>query len=241
MSITQLSRQVVGEQEQKESRSPTLALKQKSAYPILETRDPRVSAWLPYPCPSCGIPQLGLLVEARGCCVVCVHGCQVEFSIPELLRIWPTLANWLPDGEIGPEKYGRARKNPLTFGQGLGTNQTGTERSETLRYCIDIANDWQWNPRVPNGPAERDQVYAMKSTIGIFESKSMKSAVELCSRKIRQVESARHIKIPEPRVNSISSLVRKGIREAERLKKTTNKDRRVAVECILGKEGFWPP
>jgi hypothetical protein len=241
MSITQLSRQVVGEQEQKESRSPTLALKRRSTYPILETRDPRVSAWLPYPCPSCGIPQLGLLVEARGCCVVCVHGCQVEFSIPELLRIWPTLANWLPEPTLGPEIYNRDREDSLLFAKDLGTNQKGRARSEHMRYAIDQANGWKWDPKIPNGPAERDRLYDMKGRLGVFEDKPMKSCLEMVSRKIERVEHARHIKIPEPLVNEISKLIRKGIRNAEARRPTSSRERRLIVEAVLTRMELWPP
>jgi hypothetical protein len=206
-------------------------------------RDPRVSTWLPFNCYLCG-NQLALLIESHVCCVIC-GGCSVEWRTPreigELLHKWPTLANWLIEAVPGPEKYNRGREDNLLFAKGLGANQTGRDRSQQLRYCIDIAHDWPWDPKQPNGQLERDELYGLKARVGVDERASVKSILEMLSKKIRQVETTRHIKITESRVDNIAKLARKGIEEAERLKPTTRKDRTIAAEVILQKEGYWPP
>jgi ribosomal protein L22 len=83
--------------------------------------------------------------------------------------------------------------------------------------------------------------YELKGVVGLFESQAMKSALEMSSRKIWKIEQVRHCKIPEPTVDQIAKLVRKGIRNAETRRPTTMRERRLIVEIVLGRMGFWPP
>jgi hypothetical protein len=203
-------------------------------------RDPRISALLPFDCCLCG-NRLGLLVESHGCSVIC-GGCSVEWRTPreigELLHKWPALANWLIEALPGPEKYNRGREDNLVHGKAFGAK--GKFRSEIFRYAIDTANGWEWNAKRPNGSAERDRLYAMKAAVGVFETKPMKSALEMCSRKIERINRARHVKIPEPLVDEIGKLIRKGVRAAEARRPTTSAERKVIVETVLARMG-WPP
>lgn len=80
----------------------------------------------------------------------------------------------------------------------------------------------------------------MKQRVGLFENKSMKSALEMTSRKIEKIERKRHIKISEPMVDRVSKLIRKGITNAERRRLTTSRERRLIVESVLCRIGLWP-
>jgi len=207
-----------------------------------------VASWLPFRCPECGMHHLGLLPTVDGafdmenCSIVCVLGCQTEFSLEKILGLYPALETWLPDRtDPGPAKFRRGREDSLLFGKGLGTNSQGKARSEIMRYAIDKANDWEWNAKKPNGPAERDRLYAMKKTVGLFETKHIKSALEMSSRKIERIERTRNIKISEAMVDRISKLVRAGINNAEAWRPTTPRERRLIVEAILRRQELWPP
>jgi hypothetical protein len=127
------------------------------------------------------------------------------------------------------------------FGKNLGSNQEGKTRSEALRYAIDVANDWPWDPKRPNGPLERDHLCVLKAIVGLNESKTMKSALEMASRKIQKVEAVRREKIPEAQVNVIANLIRKGIIEAEKRGTLDTRLRRMIVEGILESQGYWSP
>lgn len=209
--------------------------------------NPAVGSWLRDTCcPECGMPRLALLptvdgdFTAQNCSIVCLGGCQIEFPLDEILRLYPAVLAWLPDGEDpGPAKFGRGPEANVTFGKGYGA--TGKARSEQFRYAIDRANDWRWDPKRPNGVAERDRLYAMKATVGVFEDKAMKSALEMNSRKIERLERARNTKISEAMVDRISKLVRKGVVNAEARRPTTPRERRLIVEAILRRQGLWPP
>jgi hypothetical protein len=110
-----------------------------------------------------------------------------------------------------------------------------------MRYAVDTANDLPWRAKTPNGRLESKHLLSLKSTVGIFEDKPTHSALEMLSRRIQLIERKRHCEIPEQQVDVLAKLVRKGIREAERVKRTRKKDRAVAVEFVLKMEGYWPP
>jgi hypothetical protein len=213
----------------------------------LALSDSAAGAWLPVLCPECGLSRLSLVPTVDGrfdefdCSIVCVYGCQTEFSLNEILNLLPGIIDWLPNSDPGSAKYWRGREDPLLFGSGLGSNKEGKARSEQFRYAIDIANNWEWNPKRPNGQAEMVRLYAMKATVGVFESKPMKSALEMCKRKLEKVAQKRGIKPSEPMVTRISKLLRKGIRNAESRRPTAPRERRLIVEEILRRQGLWPP
>jgi hypothetical protein len=207
-----------------------------------------VACWLPFRCPECSellalAPTISGEFDSDNFTIVCGNQwCGIEYPLVEILDRYPNVTDWLPDGhEPSSEKFGRGREDSLLFGKGLGANQSGKARSEQMRYAIDKAAGWAWHSKRPNGPLERDRLYAMKETIGVFEGKPMKSALEMLSRKIERIERARNIKISEAMVDRISRLVRKGIRNAETRRPTTPRERRLIVEGILRRQGVWPP
>jgi hypothetical protein len=202
---------------------------------------------LPSLCPECHMhltlrPTSDRKFDANNYSIVC-GGCNIEFQLPDLLSSNPELADYVPAGHLdpGPDKYRGSRDDALLFGEGRGSNQVGRARSVQFRLAVDLANGLKWDPKRLNGLAELERVYQMKSIVGVFESPSVRKAKEMLSRHIQKVEFIRHIKIPEHRVNDLGKLVMKGVREADRIKPTTMKVRRIAVESILEKEGFWPP
>lgn len=207
--------------------------------------DSHIASWIPASCPECGVPQLGIAATADGLfnkqnfSIVC-GTCGVEFSLNEILdSAGPRLLAYLPDGESnGTEKFGRGRETNVAFGKGFGS--TGKARSEVFRYAIDKANGWEWNAKRPNGVAERDRLYAMKATVGLFENKAMKSTLEMLSRKIERIERARSIKISEAMVDQLAKMIRKGLLNAEARRPTTSRDRRLLVETVMGRMGWWP-
>ena len=207
-----------------------------------------VCAWLPFPCPECHMPKLCITATADGLfdkqnfSIVCTI-CATEFPLDKILNhAGLEVLSCLPvDEEVGSEKLYRGPESNVCFGKGLGANQSGKARSEQFRYAIDLANDWEWNAKKTNGPGERDRLYAMKATVGVFEDKTMKSALEMISRKIEKIERKRNMKISEPMVDEISKLIRKGIRNAERRRPTSSRERRLIVEAVMQRMELWPP
>jgi len=179
------------------------------------------------------------LFDKQNFSIVC-GTCGVEFSLNEILdSAGPRLLAYLPDGESdGAEKFGRGRETNIAFGKGFGP--TGNVRSEQFRYAIDLANGCKWNPKKTNGTWERDRLYAMKATVGLFENKATKSTLEMLSRKIERIERARSIKISEAMVDQLAKMIRKGLLNAEARRPTTSRDRRLLVETVMGRMGWWP-
>jgi hypothetical protein len=209
---------------------------------LLDRRaDTRVGNWLQAPCPQCRTQSVGIVhtingqLDVAGFEIVCVR-CGLTF-LEDFLDEALNLLEQPQD--VAPEQFNRGREDSLLFGKGFGP--TGKTRSEQFRYAIDMANDWQWDPKRPNGTAERDRLYAMKATVGLFESKAMKSTVEMLSRKIERIQRTRNMKISEAMVDRISKLVRKGIGNAELRRPTTTRERRLIVEAILHRQELWPP
>ena len=139
----------------------------------------------------------------------------IEFPLEDILVRYPEIACYLPDGHDPSTIFNRGRQDDLLFGKGLGANQSGKARSEQLRFAIDQANDWNGILRNFMKKPNADELYAMKTRVGLFESKSMKSALEMTSRKIQKIERKKHMKTSEPMAGRISKLVRKGITNAE--------------------------
>ena len=206
-----------------------------------------VGSSLPFNCPECHMPKLVITTTINGFfdkqnfSIQCTT-CGSEFLLDEILeKAGPQVLSYLPDGEnIGAEKFDKGREDSLLFGKGLGTNQSGKARSEQFRYAIDVANGLKWNVKKPNGPGERDRLYNMKTTVGLFEDDAMKSALEMISRKIERIERVRHIKISEPMVDRIAKLIRKGVSNAEARRPTTPRDRRLIIETTMARMGLWP-
>ncbi len=212
-----------------------------------EMTKPTIASWLPFPCPECS-QQLALAPTITGefdsdnFIIRCTNpSWPIEFLLEEILVRYPEIVRHLPDGHDPVTKFNRGRETSITFGKGLGTNQSGKARSEQFRFAIDQANGWEWNAKKTNGPGERDRLYAMKKTVGIFEDHSMKSALEMISRKIERIQRARHIKISEAMVDRISKLIRKGITNADARRPTTSRERRLIIENILKRMELWPP
>jgi len=208
---------------------------------------PAIASWLPFPCPECS-QQLALAPTITGefdsdnFIIRCTNPYwPIEYLLEEILLLYPEIVVHLPDGHDPATIFRRGREDSLLFGKGLGTNQSGKARSEQFRYAIDVANGLKWNVKKPNGPGERDRLYDMKTTVGLFEKKPMKSVLEMTSRKIEKIERKRHMKIPEPMVDEISKLIRKGITNAENRRPTTSCERRLIVESIMQRMELWPP
>jgi hypothetical protein len=215
--------------------------------PSVVLLDPRVkvSCWLDLTCEVCEshlaiVPTTDNLLDADNFEIVCTS-CGLTVSADSLPDATIDLDDLPVERAVGVEKYGRGREDSIVFGKNLGSNQEGKARSEVLRYAICIANDWKWDPKQPNGVIEVAYLYALKHVVALPESKSMKSALEMVSRKIEKVEIARKITIPQPEVDRIGNLIRKGIKEAEKHGTTSTRERKLIVQQILRTEGFWPP
>jgi hypothetical protein len=198
-----------------------------------------VGSWLPFGCPECGM-QLALVHTAEGLfdkenfSIIC-GTCRVEFSFNEILRhAGPGVLSYLPDGEgVGAEKFGRGREDNIVFGKNLGTSK-GNDRNRQMRLAVEGTA-----PEV-SGLQFVSRYYELKAAVGLPESKPMKSALEMVSRKIKSVERARKITIPEPVVDQLAKMIRKGVRNAEARRPTTSRDRRLIVETIMGRMELWP-
>ena len=196
-----------------------------------------VCSWLPFSCPECGTPQLGLVrtvdgdFDAENCRLIC-PGCKVEFRPDEIQG--DSLSAWLPDGhDVGAEKFGRGREDNIVFGKNLGTSK-GNDRNRQMRLAVQGAA-----PEVV-GLQFVSRYYELKGVVGVPESKPMKSALEMVSRKIKSVERARKMTIPEPVVDQLAKMIRKGVRNAEARRPTTSRDRRLIVETVMGRMEMWP-
>jgi hypothetical protein len=220
-----------------------LLTQQLSGLSIQRLPDPRVSVWLNLLCECCGcqlaiVPTTDNLLDADNFEIICT---QCGLTVPAELLFDSTIElHDLPARMIGPEKYGRGREDSLVFGKNLGSNQEGKFRSETLRYAICVANDWPWDPKKPNGAVEAAYLYGLKAFVGVHETKSMKSAVEMLKRKIEKINELRRMRVPEPEVQRIATLVRKGIKKAEKHGETTTRERKLIVQEILRMENLWP-
>jgi hypothetical protein len=208
----------------------------------LAVNNSAVGSWLRAACPECGTRTIGIVHTVNGQLditafeLVCVR-CGLTFLDGFLDEALDLLEQPQDDA---PERFNRGREDSLLHGKGLGSNQSGRARSAQFRYAIDKAHDWKWHSKKLNGPVERDKLYVMKQTVGLFENRGMKSALEMLSRKIERIERARNIKISEDMVDRISKLVRKGVGLAESRRASTPRERRIIIETILGRQGLWP-
>ena len=206
-------------------------------------KESHVAAWIPVRCPECDTPQLGIAATADGLfdkqnfSIVCPSppGCGTEFPLDEILdKAGPQVLSYLPDGEIiGAEKFGRGREDNLVFGKNLGTSK-GNDRNRQMRLAVEGAA-----PGVA-GLQFVSRYYELKAVVGVPESKPMKASLEMASRKIKTVERARKVTIPEPLVDQLAKLIRKGVCNAKARRPTTSRDRRLIVEAIMGRMGLWP-
>jgi hypothetical protein len=195
---------------------------------------------VPFPCPECPgqlalAPTISGEFDAANFAITCSN-CAVEFPPGEILTLYPEIIDWIPDGyKPGSEKYGRGRTDHLIFGKNLGSNAEGINRNRQMRLAVEGAN-----PDLKDTQEGAQNYYALKTRVGLFETKPMKSALEMTSRKIKKIEQARNIKIAEPLVDGISKLVRKGIENAENRRPTTSRERRIIVEGIMRRMELWP-
>jgi hypothetical protein len=213
--------------------------------PSVVLLDPRVkvSCWLDLTCEVCEshlaiVPTTDNLLDADNFEIVCTS-CGLTVPSESLFHTAFDTAieilDQVPERTIGPEKYGRGREDSLVFGKNLGT-QKNVQRAKQLGYVVRTATG------IKSGLGFVKPYYELKNQVGVNEdNKSIKSALEMGSRKIRKVESIRHIDIPEPYSQRIGNLVRKGIRKAERYGKTSTRERKMIVEQILRTENLWPP
>jgi ribosomal protein L22 len=186
------------------------------------------------------MPQLGIaataddLFDKQNFSIGC-GSCGIEFPLDEILaHAGPQVLSHLPDGEsIGAEKFGRGREDYLIFGKNLGTSK-GIDRNRQMRRAVEGAT-----PGI-EGLQLVSQYYELKAVVGLPESKPMKSSLEMTSRKIKTVELARKVTIPEPVVDQLGKLIRKGVSNAEARRPTTSRDRRLIVETIMARMGLWP-
>jgi hypothetical protein len=222
-----------------------LLTRQLPGLSIQRLPDPRVSCWLNLYCESCNsqlaiVPTTDSVLDADNFEIVC-PSCGLTVPAESLLDMTVELDGLPVERTIGPEKYGRGREDSIVFGKGLGSSQEGKARSEVLRYAIDMANGWKWDPKRPNGSVEVAHLYGLKAFVGVHESKTMKSALEMMSRKIRKVEAVRGTKVPQADVQRIGNLIRKGMKSAEKHGTTSTRERKLIVQQILRTENLWPP
>jgi hypothetical protein len=157
----------------------------------------------------------------------------VEFHPDEIQG--DRLSALLPDGhDVGAAKYNRGRSDYLIFGKNLGTEK-GNDRNQLMRLAVEAAN-----PNI-QGIQAVQTYYELKGIVGVPESKAMKSALEMTSRKIIRVQQARHMKIPEPTVDKIAKLIRKGINNSEARRPSTSRERKIIIETVMERIGVWPP
>jgi hypothetical protein len=206
---------------------------------------PPIAQYLPFACPECSqplalAPTIAGEFDANNFSIVCPNPyCATEFDVEKIVALHPKIVAYLPDGhDPGPAKFWRGRTHNLIFGKNQGSNAEGIHRNRQMRLAVEGAIPELKDKKTLEGA---QNYYELKSVVGLFEIKPMKSALEMTSRKIKKIERTRNMKIPEPMVDGIAKLVRKGILNAEKRRPTTSRERRMIVEGILQRMGVWPP
>jgi hypothetical protein len=202
-----------------------------------------IAQWLPFCCPECSqplalAPTITGEFDANNFSIVCPNPyCATEFGVEKIVALHPKIVAYLPDGhDPGPAKFWRGRTHNLIFGKNQGSNAEGIHRNRQMRLAVEGAN-----PDLKDTQEGAQNYYQLKTVVGLFETKPMKSALEMTSRKIKKIERTRNMKIPEPMVDGMAKLVRKGILNAESRRPTTSRERRIIVESILVRMELWPP
>ena len=141
---------------------------------------------------------------------------------------------------LGVEVYGRGPVHHLVFGKNLGTIG-GMDRQ---RQFLTVLNRADGAVQRTSPEAAREFWRRKRELENLLqpgqEPLLITSSLEVLSHRIKEVENARGIKIPETIADNVAKLLRKGIRQTG-MKKLSKKARVAIVEGILREEGYWPP